>query len=119
MGPAAAKKLVQRHARSCRRCQLASVALLLQLQPSSLSFSFVFLFGWSVSQVLVCIGSRLQAASMAGWLAGLLAGAMELDPTGSSNGAVANHGVYGVDQQRGNVECITLSESFVVSSGIL
>ncbi len=52
---------------------------------------------------------------MAGWLAG----AMELDPTGSSNGAVANHGLYGVDQQRGNVECITPSESFVVSSDIL
>jgi hypothetical protein len=80
-----------------------------------LSFSFLFLFSWSVSQVLVCIGSRLQAESMAGWLAG----AMELDPTGSSNGAVANHGLYGVDQQRGNVECITLSDSFVVSSGIL
>ncbi len=75
MGPAPAKKLMQRHVHSCRRCQLASVALLLQLHPSSLSFSFLFLFGCSVSQVLVCIGSRLQAASMAGWLAGWCHGA--------------------------------------------
>jgi hypothetical protein len=42
----------------------------LQLHPSSLSFSFLFLFSWSVSQVLVCIGSRLQAESMAGWCHG-------------------------------------------------
>jgi hypothetical protein len=86
--------------------------------PKFLELFFSFSF-WLVGFPSPCLHRIKAAGRFHGWLAGWLAGAMELDPTGSSNGAVANHGLYGVDQQCGNVECITLSESFVVSSAIL
>ncbi|CAK9198564.1 unnamed protein product [Sphagnum troendelagicum] len=105
---------MQRHVQSCRRCQLAERCIIIAAPPKFLELFFSFSF-WLVRFPSPCLHRIKAAGRIHGWLAG----AMELDPTGSSNGAVANHGLYGVDQQRGNVECITLSDSFVVSSGIL
>jgi hypothetical protein len=105
-------------ASSCPQLQKMPISercIIIAAPPKLLELFFSFSF-WLVGFPSPCLHRIKAAGRFHGWLAGWLM-PWSWTPPAAAMGQL--HGLYGVDQQRGNVECITLSESFVVSSGIL